>query len=144
MRNQTSAPTSRQSPNGTPLTGVHRGSRDVQGGRFGVLVVETIARIRRGHLLPSDRREVGQQVVRHGIVLPPKRLDRPVEIRRVPQRDRRGHQRKATRAMLLRLGRAFTQAPEPMEADSPGKRIAVSDARPSPGGANMRIGRLRA
>ena len=58
-------------------------------------------------MLPADWRKVGQQFVRNRFSLPAQGLNRPIEVCRIPQRNRRGHHGEAASAMLLRLGGAI-------------------------------------
>jgi len=60
-----------------------------------------------GAILVSTPFQAGEEIGWRGFALPAQSLDRPVEICRVPKRDRRGDQGKPTRAMLLRFRRTI-------------------------------------
>ena len=75
-------------------------------------------------MLPAERREVGEQRVRHHLAAAAQGIERTAEVDRVPQRDGGGDQGEAAGAVLLRLGGAVAQAAEPVEADGAGERVA--------------------
>jgi hypothetical protein len=67
---------------------------------------------------------VGQQRVRHLFAPATQRLQGTPEINGVPEHDGGGDQREAAGAVLLRLRAAIVQAPQPVEADRTGQRVA--------------------
>ena len=75
-------------------------------------------------MLPTERREVSKQRIRHALSASTQDIECAAEINGVPQRDRGGDQCKAAGAMLLGLGGSVSQATETMEADGAGERIA--------------------
>ena len=75
-------------------------------------------------MLPAERGEVGQQRVRDQVAAAPGGIQGAAEIDGVPQRDGGRDQGEAAGPVLLRLGGPVAQAPEPVEADGAGKRVA--------------------
>ncbi len=76
-------------------------------------------------MLPAERGEMGEQRVRHRIAAAAHRVERPAEINRVPQHDRRRDEGEAARPMVLGLGRAIVQPPEAVKADGTSQRIVA-------------------
>jgi len=75
-------------------------------------------------VLPAERRQVGQQGVRDHLAAAAHRVEGTAEIDGVSQGDGGRDQGEATGPVLLRLGGSVAQAPEPVEADGAGERIA--------------------
>ena len=75
-------------------------------------------------MLPAERREEGQHVVRDRLALGAHGVDDPGDLDGVPQDDGGGDEGQAARAVLQGLGRAVAHAAEAMEADGAGQRVA--------------------
>ena len=73
---------------------------------------------------PAQRREMGEDCLRHRNAVPAQRIQGTAEIDGVPQHDGRGDQCEPAGAMLLGLGAAITHAAEAVEAHGPGQCVA--------------------
>ena len=76
-------------------------------------------------VLPAERREMGEQFVRHQVPTATNSVEGTAEIDGVPQHDGRCHQGKAAGPVLLGLGSAVVQAPEAVEAYGTGQCIVA-------------------
>lgn len=77
-------------------------------------------------MLPADRREVGEQQIRHRFAAMAECIQRAAEVDRVPERDGGGDQRQPAGPVLLCRGGAVAQAAEPVEADGPARALRAS------------------
>ena len=64
-------------------------------------------------MLPAERGDVGEQRVRRRLAAAAQSVDGSAEVHRVPQRDGGGDEGEAAGAVLLQLGGAVAQPPEP-------------------------------
>jgi len=76
-------------------------------------------------VLPAERGEMGEQRIRYRVAAAAHRVERPAEIDRVPQHDRRRDERETARPMVLGLGGAIVQPSEAVKADGTSQSIVA-------------------